>query len=275
LILGRRCAPLAALVLCVLTELVVAYAYAALRGDPGSAGYAALVVGLTLGMALATGLAAAALSASVEATLVAWVAIETLARFGTSLGFGLPLGLGLAAATAFALRIASGKQASAYVEAVTVGIALCAGFILTKPVFDALPPHAAVGPLPAWARVSVGFVATLLPLALLLRAGWRIARVPLAPVVGSAGLVLILAAVAGSSPDPDTSGFAKTRAHGREVGPNLLLLVLDTVRADHMSLYGYALPTTPELEGHLRLGNHTPSQPRTGPFPPTSLSSPV
>lgn len=29
--------------------------------------------------------------------------------------------------------------------------------------------------------------------------------------------------------------------------PNLLWIVMDTVRADHMSLYGYARPTTPEL----------------------------
>jgi hypothetical protein len=96
LTLGRRFAPLAVLLLCVLTELVVDYAYACLRGDPGPVGYPVLVASLTLGIALATGLAAAALSASMEAALVAWVAIETFARFGTSLGFGLPLALGLA-----------------------------------------------------------------------------------------------------------------------------------------------------------------------------------
>ncbi len=30
--------------------------------------------------------------------------------------------------------------------------------------------------------------------------------------------------------------------------PNVLLIVLDTVRADHLSLYGYGRPTTPTLE---------------------------
>ena len=30
--------------------------------------------------------------------------------------------------------------------------------------------------------------------------------------------------------------------------PNVLLIVLDTVRADHLSLYGYSRPTTPNLE---------------------------
>jgi arylsulfatase A-like enzyme len=36
--------------------------------------------------------------------------------------------------------------------------------------------------------------------------------------------------------------------------PNVLLLVLDTVRADHLSLYGYARPTTPNLERLARRG---------------------
>jgi arylsulfatase A-like enzyme len=239
----------------VLIQIVVAYAYACLRGDPGPVGYLVLVAGLTLGMALAVGLAAAALSAGVGAALVAWVAIETFARFGTSLSFGLPLASGLAVAAAFALRIVSRREESASVKAIMVGIALCAGFILAKPSFDALESRSVVGPLPAWARVSVGFAAALLPLALLSRAGWRIARVPVAPVAGAAGLAVVLAVVAGFSPGPDVSGFARERAQAHEVGPNILLLVLDTVRADHMSLYGYELPTTPELEGRLRLGS--------------------
>ena len=37
-------------------------------------------------------------------------------------------------------------------------------------------------------------------------------------------------------------------------GPNVLLIVLDTQRADHMSLYGYGRPTTPELERFAREG---------------------
>jgi len=34
----------------------------------------------------------------------------------------------------------------------------------------------------------------------------------------------------------------------REARPNVLLVVMDTVRADHLSLYGYDRPTTPNLE---------------------------
>ena len=36
--------------------------------------------------------------------------------------------------------------------------------------------------------------------------------------------------------------------------PNVLLIVLDTVRADHLSLYGYPRPTTPHLERLARRG---------------------
>ena len=36
--------------------------------------------------------------------------------------------------------------------------------------------------------------------------------------------------------------------------PNVLLIVLDTVRADHLSLYGYERPTTPFLERLARRG---------------------
>ena len=36
--------------------------------------------------------------------------------------------------------------------------------------------------------------------------------------------------------------------------PNVLLIVLDTVRADHLSLYGYRRPTSPTLERLARRG---------------------
>jgi arylsulfatase A-like enzyme len=36
--------------------------------------------------------------------------------------------------------------------------------------------------------------------------------------------------------------------------PNVLLIVMDTVRADHLSLYGYDRPTTPKLEQFAKLG---------------------
>lgn len=40
----------------------------------------------------------------------------------------------------------------------------------------------------------------------------------------------------------------------RESRPNLLIVSLDTTRADHLSAYGYAQPTTPNLERYAALG---------------------
>ncbi len=61
------------------------------------------------------------------------------------------------------------------------------------------------------------------------------------------GLVLVLAGF--------TFGrdwLKERRERGRPLppadSPNVLLIVLDTVRADHLSLYGYARATTPTLE---------------------------
>jgi len=34
-------------------------------------------------------------------------------------------------------------------------------------------------------------------------------------------------------------------------GPNLLLVSIDTLRADHLGAYGYALPTSPVIDARL------------------------
>ena len=80
--------------------------------------------------------------------------------------------------------------------------------------------------------------------------GWLAGRPGLMRRVVRVGIPVLLAVVAGvawwkpgrpapehyrvGTPDPDR--------------PNVLLLVLDTVRADHLSLYGYNRPTTPNLK---------------------------
>jgi len=49
----------------------------------------------------------------------------------------------------------------------------------------------------------------------------------------------------GGSPEPGWEGLA---APGGEVPRTVVLVSLDTLRADHLSLYGYARPTSPQLE---------------------------
>ena len=72
---------------------------------------------------------------------------------------------------------------------------------------------------------------------------------------GIVALLVIVIGLAGGSLSWDRS--ARTRAErGRNAAAspvrNVLLIVLDTVRADHLGLYGYARPTAPNLS---RLAN--------------------
>ncbi len=66
----------------------------------------------------------------------------------------------------------------------------------------------------------------------------------LAVVVGSYGCVRY---------EPPEPTDAPSAAEAAPVQPNLLLITVDTLRADHLSSYGYRLPTSPNLD---RLARH-------------------
>ncbi len=110
----------------------------------------------------------------------------------------------------------------------------------------------------AW--YAAGFAASLLAVYLLwkpvsrlvgrLRFGWVRClawAMTLAGVVAICGIGYFLL-----SPLP---GSASNRAepHARPGSPNIVFIVLDTVRADHLSSYGYSRPTTPNID---RLARH-------------------
>ncbi|MCW5980594.1 MAG: sulfatase [Bryobacteraceae bacterium] len=61
----------------------------------------------------------------------------------------------------------------------------------------------------------------------------------------AAAFVLLLGAGAAIDPSPPIGAFRS--APSEADGPNVLLLTLDTVRADHLSVYGYARDTSPNL----------------------------
>lgn len=71
------------------------------------------------------------------------------------------------------------------------------------------------------------------------------------------------AAAAAESPHPGDEGAPAPRRLRKNVGGEpqvVLLMVLDTVRADHTSLCGYDRPTTPSLQALQRLGASTTCQ---------------
>ena len=100
--------------------------------------------------------------------------------------------------------------------------------------------------LEAWVLLACGIAARLAP-----SLEWsptRSRRWMIRSFPGLLGIVLVLAGLV----------FGGDRLkQGREAGrpgppagsPNVLVIVLDTVRADHLSLYGYRRPTTPALQG--------------------------
>jgi len=78
---------------------------------------------------------------------------------------------------------------------------------------------------------------------------------PLRAAVGAlaaAVLVFAIASLISRSRQDLPSAVARTRPASAGVQPNVVLIVLDTVRADHLSVYGYARPTTPSLEALAR-----------------------
>ena len=103
----------------------------------------------------------------------------------------------------------------------------------------------------AWFIVALGVASRLVPW--LERDSARVRRWLLWTFPGLLGLVLVLA---GSVFAGDW--IKERRQAGRPLpppdSPNVLLIVLDTVRADHLSLYGYDRPTTPNLERFAKLG---------------------
>ncbi len=92
---------------------------------------------------------------------------------------------------------------------------------------------------------ALGFAAAASAIAVAsLRVERRRARPRVFVTASLAGVLATLAAVAFVGPDAPRQGAMVAPAAN---GPSVLLVVLDTVRADHLSLYGYERDTTPNL----------------------------
>ena len=103
----------------------------------------------------------------------------------------------------------------------------------------------------AWLILALGIASRLAPL--LERHPAPVRRWLLLSLPGLSGSVLILAGLLFGG-----DWLEERREAGRPLpppdSPNVLLIVLDTVRADHMSLYGYPRTTTPNLERFAKRG---------------------
>ena len=111
---------------------------------------------------------------------------------------------------------------------------------------------------------------------------WHDLRIDLAAHAGVKGTLHLRHEVDGAPNDFGHSQAAWTRpvlfdAAAEAQRPNLLLVTIDALRADHLSSYGYGRPTTPRLDGLARAGVRFASAfanaPMTKPSLPQMLTS--
>lgn len=172
---------------------------------------------------------------SAAATVLLWAAIAALPALAAGAGaavLGLALrrraSLSLVAATCTAAGIALAALALASMRAIGTGEA-AAGIAAALLALALLPPR------PQW----------------MLRAPALAALVLLAAPIAAAGLAV--ARGGGSAPasttDPRASAApARATAAGAKARPNVALIVLDTLRADHLGAYGDARALSPAFD---------------------------
>jgi arylsulfatase A-like enzyme len=111
-------------------------------------------------------------------------------------------------------------------------------------------------PIEVWYYLLLAILALVVAAAIWLGRRWRRAAGPnriFAPNWAATGLAAILMVTAfalgaePASPRPPDARIGGAAA-GASAHPNVILIVMDTVRADHLSLYGYDRDTSPNLK---------------------------
>ncbi len=225
-----------------LTALEMVYAWAE-RWNHAPA-YFALSAGLTLALALGLGLLALLLRLSARSALVLWLGACS------ALVSGWPDGVAALLVSALVVRLGPVRRARPVVCGTCAALALACALLKSPQFAEHLGHHhdplfESIG-----ATLLVGLVLAGLPFAL----AWLPARTP---ATARVALLLGLGVVCALRPRLERGagehrqpppGYARSapRVPGAE-RPDVFVLVLDTVRADHLSPYGYGRETTPEL----------------------------
>ena len=128
---------------------------------------------------------------------------------------------------------------------------LCPRLIITLACFPVLMTADPNIYLEAWLLVAMGLALRVTPWLERSPSQWRRWLVRTTPFL--VGLVVFQAGWLLSS-DWLTQWREDARERPPKGSPNVLLIVLDTVRADHLGLFGYSRPTSPNLERLARRG---------------------
>lgn len=231
---------LGALFICALMASLFESVFISLKGLVLPVGYMLLALVLTCAAALLTALPTILPSFSLAFSLgafSAWMISTRMELWAAVLG-----GLGIWVICERGLRAGlSGRLMGA-----CLGVALPFGLL----VWPRVGSHVGLG---RFDKDEIGFTAVIalllctavqLTLSLLgkrARLGW----VPVAVVLLPGLTVMSPFLTRGSHPERKMPHYEEGQDDG--VGPSVLVLILDTVRADHLSIYGYERETTPEL----------------------------
>jgi len=236
-----------ALAALVLSTVEMSYAWAE-RWFHGPA-YLALSAALTLGSALALGLLGGLVRLPLAATLALWV--------GGALGlaWGWPEGVAAGLVTVLALRTPCARASAPSLLGTVAALGLAAAFLKDSSLAEHLGHkdervYESVGGL-----LVLGLVLGLVPILLRLLPGRLTPRTRVLALVVLGCLASLrprLERGDGGHRKPPPGYAASTPRAAGEGAPDVFLLVLDTVRADHLSVYGYGRETTPELARWMR-----------------------
>ncbi len=233
----------AALGLCTL-ETTYAWAERWVHAPP----YFALTAGLTLALALALGLVAALVR------LPTGLALAVFAGICLGLEAGVATGVATGVGALAVLAFGPARRARPAVLGAAAALALACAYLKSAsfaehlgrpddPLFESLGAALLCALVLGGLPVLLALVPARVP---------SIARVLALLVVGSAFALRPRLERGDGEHRRPPAGYARSepRAPGAEK-PSVFVLVLDTVRADHLSAYGYARETTPELDRRL------------------------
>ena len=210
-------------------------------------GYYATCVGLAVGSTLVLGVLARLVGLSTSLALALWA--------GATAALVVEPTLGVAVAVGTAIALVAGRRIdrpAAWLEGASVGAALAMVLLKGEWVGDRIPALDDAISVPLAGAFLMGVLLYLVPLAAvrfhgpLRAAAW--AAVPI--------LLSLWFALEPWTHRPDglhrrpDARFAQERPVPADAAdkPDMIVLVLDTLRADRMSVYGYERRTTPELE---------------------------
>ena len=241
---GRVRAPLIAVLVAATTGLVCETGFNIARDSAPTLAYLGLCAALTLTTALVVAGLGGFFQRGAVISLALWAGLHGLLFFGP-----VPA-VGFALATAAILWPGHDGREDASWCGVAVALALCVAVIAWPRAMQGrdswLWPHT-----PLYRDLSmIGVVAaTLLALVSYRQLRRFVPWAPPATPLALAVLVLTFIVVpAYTWPGQSTALPHYDATAATPTLPNIVLLVLDTVRADHLSLYGYERDTTPSLE---------------------------